>query len=359
MARERIEFTPEEEPRNRAAAREETSARALDLRDIDDLEDGEEVRFLRTEKRVPVRRGPLAKKTVNQLRFWCTLGVSVAFVICMGWAAYAYGKSSARFRIVSSDNIEISGVRNASRAEVLDAFHEDISKNIFFVPLEERRTKLEQIPWVESATVMRLLPNRLALSISERTPVAFVLIGSKTHLIDANGVLMGPSANRQTAYSFPVIRGISETEPLSSRGAVMKIYIRMVTELDSGDSESTQYSRQLSEIDLSNPKDIKATVNDAGGTVLVHFGTSDFLERYKVFAAHIGEWRKQYKCLQSVSLLEDQIVVDPDTCGSPRVEAASAPPVAAPPKPAVAQAATVAHPSTRSRAHHKWQKKGK
>src|SRR5262249_10739214 len=151
----------------------------------------------------------------------------------------------------------------------------------------------------------------------------------------------------------------TETEPLPSRAAVMKIYIRMMSELDSGDPENTQYSRQLSEIDLSDPKDIKATVNDAGGTVLVHFGTSDFLERYKFFAAHIGEWRRQYKCVQSVSLLvEGQIVVDPGACGSPQVEAASAPPPVAAAKPVV-QVATVAHPSTRSRARHKWQKKGK
>jgi len=169
-------------------------------------------------------------------------------------------------------------------------------------------------------------------------------------------VLMGLPANRETTYSFPVVRGISETEPLSSRADVMKTYIRMVNELDSN-SEKTQYSRQLSEIDLSNPKDIKATVSDGGGTVLVHFGTSDFLERYKVFAAHIGEWRRQYKCVQSVSLLvEGQIVVDPGACGPAQVEAASAPPAVASPKP-VAQLATVAHPSTR--AHHRWQKKGK
>src|SRR5262249_53716832 len=145
----------------------------------------------------------------------------------MGWAAHAYAMSAARFWIPSSDNIEISGLRNASRSEVMDAV-DAIGKNIFYVSLEESRAKLERMPWVESATVMRLLPNRLAVSIVERTPVAFVLIGSKTGLIDANGVLMGLPANRQTTYSFPVVRGISETEPLSSRADVMKTYIRMV-----------------------------------------------------------------------------------------------------------------------------------
>src|SRR5262245_15266310 len=117
MARERIEFTPQEEPRNSATAREDISARAIDL---EELEDGEETRFLRTQKRIPVRRGPLAKKTASRLKISVILAIAVAFVGCMAATAYGYGRYSGRFRLDSSDNIEISGVRNASRVEVVD-----------------------------------------------------------------------------------------------------------------------------------------------------------------------------------------------------------------------------------------------
>jgi cell division protein FtsQ len=302
MARERIEFTGQEEPRTLAAAREDISARAIDL------ENDEETQFLRAEKRVPVRRGPLAKQTASRVKIALKLAVATALLGGLTAAAYAYGIHSGRFRIESSDSIEISGVRNASRVQVMEVAGADIGRNVFFVPLEERKKQLEQIPWVESATVMRLLPSHIAVSIAERTPVAFVQIGPKVSLIDANGVVMGPPASRQTKYSFPVIHGISETEALSSRAAVMKIYNRMVRELDSSD-----YTRQLSEVDLSDPEDVKATVNDSGGTVLVHLGASDFLERYKLFAGHIGEWRQQFKNVQSVDLrYEGQIIVNPD-----------------------------------------------
>ena len=54
----------------------------------------------------------------------------------------------------------------------------------------ERRAELERLPWVEHATVMRLLPDRLRVSIVERTPVAFVRQGSHIGLVDASGVLM-------------------------------------------------------------------------------------------------------------------------------------------------------------------------
>src|ERR1035441_6602526 len=69
----------------------------------------------------------------------------------------------ALFRIAGTDNIEATGVTEVSRAELLAVFGEDIGRNIFFVPLAERRRQLEEIPWVEKATVMRLLPGQIRI----------------------------------------------------------------------------------------------------------------------------------------------------------------------------------------------------
>jgi cell division protein FtsQ len=166
---------------------------------------------------------------------------------------------------------------------------------------------------------MRLLPNRIAVTIHERMPVAFAQIGSRISLIDANGVVMGLPANRQTKYSFPVIRGITDTEALSSRAAAMKIYNRLVSELGAADGESEasssspNYVKQLSEVDLSDPENVKVTANDPGGTMVVHLGAQDFLPRYKLYVSHIAEWRQQFQNVQSVDLrYEGQVIVNPD-----------------------------------------------
>ncbi len=354
MARELIEVNPNDEPavpsrerndrgrasfvRTSAGFREENSARASDSSDspsysrktersrrraqaseelddsivIDLDQDGDE-QFLRASRRVPVRRNALPRKLAQRVKLAAAV-VGVALVVgSVGATAYGYGMHSWRFRIASSDNVEISGVHNASRTHVMEVAGADIGRNIFFVPLEERQRQLEQIPWVESATVMRLLPNRISVTVQERTPVAFVQIGPRISLIDASGVVMGMPANRQTKYSFPVIRGISDTEPLSSRAAAMKIYNRMAAELDSGGESGARYTRQLSEVDLSDPEDVKVTADEGGGALLIHLGSSNFLERYKLYLAHIGEWRQQFQNLQSVDLRYDgQIIVNPD-----------------------------------------------
>src|SRR3989442_1233742 len=187
---EELYSTPDE------PAREELEdARLLDL----DVE--KESPFLRAQKRVSVRRGPLPRKTVTRL-LWAVLAIAIAAVGAVASAAiYHYGEHSWRFRLQSSDDIELAGLSNVTHAQVMEVMGGDIGRNIFFIPLEQRQKQLDQIPWVESASVMRFSPNRIKIQIHERTPVAFARVGSKVLLIDAGGTLMDLSTKKK--YSFP------------------------------------------------------------------------------------------------------------------------------------------------------------
>ncbi len=291
------------------AAREELNdARLLDL-------DGEEESpFLRGQKRVSVRRGALPKKTATRLT-WGAIALTIVALACFGVAAlYHYGEHSWRFRIDSSDDIAVSGLENVTRAQVLEVLGGDIGRNIFFVPLAQRQEQLQQIPWVESASVMRFVPNRLEVQIHERTPVAFAQVGSRILLIDAAGTLMELPTASKRKYSFPVILGTNPGEPLSTRAARMKIYRDVISQLDSG---GMHYSQDISEVDLSDPDDVKAITNDPRGEVLVHLGSSNYLDRYKVYVAHVQQWRQQFDKLESVDLRYDrQIIVNPDLGGA-------------------------------------------
>jgi cell division protein FtsQ len=276
-----------------------------------DLDVEQEPPFLRVQKRVSVRRGSLPKKTVTRLT-WGAVVLAIVFVCGIGVAAlYHYGEHSWRFRVESSDDIDISGLQNVTRSQVMEVMGGDIGRNIFFVPLAQRKAQLEQIPWVESASVMRFIPNRLKVEIHERTPVAFARVGSRILLTDAGGTLMELPGRKK--YSFPVIVGMNSGEPPSTRSARMKIYNDVVSQLDAG---GAHYSQELSEIDLSDPDDVKVTANNHAGEVLVHLGSSHYLERYKIYVTHVQEWQQQFDKLESVDLRYDrQIIVNPDLQG--------------------------------------------
>jgi cell division protein FtsQ len=287
---------------------------ALDSR-LMDLDVEEQPAFLRAQKRVPVRRGPLPRKAANRLK------IALIVVVVAGIAGgivlwtYNYGARSWRFRLESSDQLEIGGIQHVTRAQVMEVMGGDIGRNVFFIPLAGRKKQLEDIPWVESAAVMRFLPNRVRIDIRERKPVAFVQIGSRIALIDGHGVIMDLPSGGARKYSFPVIVGIGMNEPLSTRAARMKIYSQLFRDLDSG---GAHYSQGLSDVDLSDPDDVKVTTADPDGAVLVHLGSSDFLERFKVYIAHVQEWRQQFQKVRSVDLRYDrQVIVNPDEGNAP------------------------------------------
>jgi cell division protein FtsQ len=281
-----------------------------------DLEAEQESPFLRGQKRVSVRRGSLPKKTANRLLWVATAVISLGILGVFAAGLYDYGKHSWRFRIDSSDQIEVGGAEHVAHSQIMEVMGGDIGRNIFFVPLAQRKLQLEQIPWVESASVMRFVPNRLRIEIHERVPVAFARIGSHISLIDAGGTLMELPPAGKRKYSFAVIDGMNAGEPPSTRAARMKNYNELVRELDAG---GARYSQELSEVDLGDPEDVKVMAADANGEVLVHLGSTNYLQRYKTYVTHIQQWRQQFDKLESVDLRYDgQIIVNPDLDGMPR-----------------------------------------
>jgi len=293
---------------------DETARADLDDARLLDLDAEQESPFLRAQKRVSVRRSPLPKKTATRL-LWVALSILVAGIGAIGATMlHHYGERSWRFRLDSSDNIELAGLSNVTRSQIMEVMGGDIGRNVFFIPLDQRQKQLEQIPWVATASVMRFAPNRIRIQIHERAPVAFARVGSKVMLVDAGGVLMDLTNKKK--FSFPVIVGMSMNEPLSTRSIRMKTFNELVRELD---SSGGHYSQDLSEVDLTDPEDVKVLTNDADGEVLVHLGSSNYLDRFKIYVAHLREWRQQFAKLESVDLRYDrQIIVNPDLRGPAR-----------------------------------------
>lgn len=229
-----------------------------------------------------------------------------------------------RFVIPSASAIEIQGNVHVTRDELVNIFGQDLERNIFYVSLAQRRAELERLPWVEHATVMRLLPNRLRVSIVERTPVAFVRQGSRIGLVDRSGVLLDMPAhgNGDANYSFPVVTGVLAGDAASTRAARMGIFEQFISDLD---STGEHISQKLSEVDLSNPEDVKALIPENGKDILVHFGDTDYLKRYHRFEEHLAEWRAQYPTLSSVDMRYDrQVVLDMQLGAAGAAGAASA-----------------------------------
>jgi len=274
----------------------------------------DEPRYLRRQKPVEIRR---KKFSGRGWPFYRRLLV-LSFTGVVGLTAVYYGTQfllySPSMLLLKPDQIEVNGNRIVSREAVLQQFIHDRNRSVLRVPLEARRGQLEQIPWVETASVQRILPNRLRIELTERTPVAFARNGNELALIDAHGVIL--DRPRGEDLRFPIVSGASEDVPRDQREKRMQTYEEFMKAVDLVRGGS---SDRVSELDLSNPKDLRvvmtglANANDSQA-VTIHFGSSEFTGKYKMLVDNFSQWQANAGHVQSIDLqYSRQVVVNPDS----------------------------------------------
>lgn len=265
-------------------------------------------RYHRPQRPVEVRKAATWKLVLGGTAR-VLLGTAAALALAVGaFAGYRFVSTDAVFRVGDLESIEVVDAAHVPEAAVRERFADDVGRNVFAVPLEARRTSLEEIAWVETATVQRLLPNRLRVYLRERVPVAFLRQSASLGLVDRAGVLLPRPEG--SSYSFPVITGLPESLPPEERRARVQLYLEFIEDLDRG---GKSHSTRLSEVDLSDPDDLRACLTEADGAVWLHFGRGRYQEKFEVFLQNRPLWQESGQVVRSVDLrYRDQIVLNPD-----------------------------------------------
>ena len=274
----------------------------------------EEPRYLRRQKPVEIRRKKFSGRGwpfYRRVLVFTAAGVACLTVAVYGTQFLLYSPSML---LLKPDQIDLNGNHIVSREAVLQQFVHDRNQSVLRVPLDTRRSQLEQIPWVESASVQRILPNRLRVEITERTPIAFARNGNELAVIDAHGVIL--DRPRDEDLRFPIVSGVSEDLPRDQREKRMQTFDEFMkdAELVRGGS-----SDRVSEVDLSNPKDLRVVMTGLASAtdsqaVTIHFGSGEFTGKYKMLVDNFSQWQANAGHVQSIDLqYSRQVVVNPDT----------------------------------------------
>jgi cell division protein FtsQ len=275
----------------------------------------EEPKYLRRQKPVEIRKRKFSRKTWPLYR---RVLAGVIAALAVGLAAYQAGNYflfSPSVMLESPDQIQIEGDRFVARDAIVEKFSADLGRSVIRIPLEDRRKAIESLPWVEQADVQRVLPNQVRVEIMERSPVAFLRTAGDLSLVDSHGMILERPAEGE--FQFPVISGFGESMPLKSRQMRMNLYVQFMKEIELAQPGADDH---VSEVDLSDAADLRATLTGLGSAtggpspVLVHFGDSDFGNRYRLLSENIGQWRSSAGSVDSVDLrFARQVVVNPET----------------------------------------------
>jgi cell division protein FtsQ len=279
----------------------------------------DEPRYLRRQKPVEIRRRKFSGKGgthYRQMAVWTLVG---AAALGVGAFSARYLLYSPQMLLLKPDQIEVSGNHIVLREDVQKLFAKDRNRSVLRIPLDARRAQIEELPWVEEASIQRILPNRLRVSITERTPVAFFRNGTELTLIDAHGVLLDRPEGED--FHFPIVTGLTESLPREEREKRMQTYLEFMKDVDLVKSGS---SDNASELDLSNPRDLRVVLTGLGGgadahAVTVHFGQNDFTGKFRMLVENFAQWQANSGPVHSIDLqYSRQVVVNPDTSTSAR-----------------------------------------
>lgn len=277
----------------------------------------DEPRYLRRQKPLEIRRKKFSGRSwpfYRRVLFCGVVGIAGATAV---WTAARFLLYAPQMLLVKAEQIEVIGNHIVSREAVLQQFVPDRGRSILRIPLDARRGALEEISWVEAATVQRILPNRIRVELTERTPVAFLRNGTELALIDAHGVIL--DRPRGEDLQFPIITGLSENMPGEERGKRMQTYQEFMKDVDLVRSGS---SDRVSEVDLANPKDLRAVMTgiaSAGDAqaVTIHFGAGDFTGKYRMVVENFAQWQASNGRVHSIDLqYAKQVVLNPESSAS-------------------------------------------
>jgi cell division protein FtsQ len=248
------------------------------------------------------------KRQISRVKVSIAVGL---FVVIVAAALYAFHSveqfltRDPRFALNGEDGstptLEIRGTAHASERALAAVFRDDSGLSVYVMPLSDRRATLRRVDWVKDAAVARIWPNRVLVNVSERTPVAFVTLGSSRFgLIDEDGVILPPAADR---FHLPVLIGVRQSDSIESRKRSVRLLMKLVAAVGDGASN-------FAEVDVSDASNLKVKQSSGGKMVTLLLGDSNYGTRYRNFANHYNEIRQKLPGAETLDLrIEDRITV--------------------------------------------------
>jgi cell division protein FtsQ len=217
----------------------------------------------RVRRRRPARR-------VRWLRVLATGAAALATAAGLAGAGY-WTLTTQRFAVVA---VEVRGASRVPPQRILEASGIVHGQNLWRIDPERVRGRLEEMPEIRRADVIRELPNRVAILVEERRPFTLVH-AAKLHWLDEDGRVLGDET-RAVNTEVPVISGLSEEELVTMRtspGPRARAAIALIRALL---RTGSVLASEISEIDMSRAEGPVLYTVDG---VEVRLGTEEWDER--------------------------------------------------------------------------------
>lgn len=135
--------------------------------------------------------------------------------------------NAAGFRIQS---VALSGQRQVTREEILAIAGVTGRTSLLFLDALEARERLKSNPWIADATVLKLYPGRLHISITERQPYALWQKNGRVSVIAHDGTVLEPYVARRFVR-LPLVVGAGAEKKAKEFLALLERHPEIATQV--------------------------------------------------------------------------------------------------------------------------------
>jgi cell division protein FtsQ len=189
--------------------------------------------------------------------------------------------TSPRFAVAT---VDVHGASRLSVDRIRTVAGVAPGDNLWSVDTSQVRGRLEGMPEIRRADVVRALPNRLTILVEERRPFTLVHAG-RLHWVDEDGHVLGEET-RAVAPEVPIISGLTEEELATMRTAPTAKARDAITLIRALLRSGSALAAEISEIDMGR---VEGPVLYTVDGVEVRLGTDDWDERLARLEGVLGQ----------------------------------------------------------------------
>jgi cell division protein FtsQ len=245
---------------------------------------------------------PARRRTALSMHVWLAVRLLMLAAV-LGYGGYRGATLIGEASSLQISHMVVRGHERLSTGEVLALVEGLRGQNILSVELGEWQTRLLSSPWVESATIRRVLPSTLEIMIHERRPMGLGRLGTAIYLIDGKGVIVDEYGPAYADIDLPIIDGLAAS-PQDGGSIIDAARAEFAGRVIAALSVRPEIAKRVSQIDVGDLHD--AVVILDGDPALLRLGDSEFLARLQQYVDLAPALQERLPAIDYVDLRFDE-----------------------------------------------------
>ena len=262
----------------------------------------------RSKKRI-ARPALGPRRLLGRLKMLGKISAFLLFVALL-CTVYLFAFTSERFNLRT---VTCYGCTKVDVRQLEKIIRKEFPANVLRIELSKLRHRLEKETWIRQVEILRALPSTLVIYVQERQPAAILELHGDLMVADKEGIILDRYNPGYGKLDMPVFKGFVGEDLESYRihqqenSARIRQALTMLSAIESG---CPAYAHNISEVDLSDPGNLKILLVD--DTAEVYLGENDYQKRFCTLMNNLSQYQElksQYGYIPLIDMRFDGQIV--------------------------------------------------